>query len=145
MLRRAATRMTSHPMWTRARRRINDGDNESGSTAVEFVICAALMVFMLLAIVQFAVYFHLRSVATTAARHGVDRVRVVNGSEALGVAATNEFLDQAGRSLEGRSVGASRSATISTVTVTGQVVAVIPGFAMHLTVTANAPTERVEP
>jgi Flp pilus assembly protein TadG len=84
----------------RARWRVED---EKGSSTVEFVIGAALMVFMLMAIMQMAIYFHMRSVAMTAAHHGLDRVRVVNGSSGSGIAAANEFLDQAGRSLEARS------------------------------------------
>lgn len=100
------------------------------------------MVFMLLAIVQIAVYFHLRSVALTAARHGVDQVRVVNGSTGSGIGAANEFLDQAGTSLRGRQVTADRTATTSRVTVAGDVVAVIPGLNLHISVSADAPTER---
>ena len=125
--------------------RLRDGDGERGSGTVEFVIGAALMVFMLLAIVQIALYFHLRSVANTAARHGIDNVRVLDGSTAAGITAANEFLDQAGSSLEGRSVDATRSPELSTVTVTGQVVAVIPGLNLHVSVTVNAPTEAIRP
>ena len=126
----------------RARRRAED---ERGSSTVEFVIGAALMVFMLMAIVQVAIYFHLRSVATTAARHGLDRVRVVNGTSASGIAAANEFLEQAGRSLEARSVDATRTQQTSTVTVTGRVIAVIPLLDLHVSVTVEAPSERLTP
>ena len=129
----------------RAYARLDFGDGERGSSTVEFVIGAVLMVFMLLAIVQISLYFHMRSVATTAARHGVDRVRVVNGSAGAGITATNEFLNQAGSSLENRSVDATRSNELSSVTVGGQVVAVIPGLSLHISVTANAPTERLVP
>jgi Flp pilus assembly protein TadG len=126
----------------RARWRVED---EQGSSTVEFVICAALMVFMLMAIMQIAIYFHLRSVATTAAHHGLDRVRVVNGTSASGIAAANEFLDQAGRSLEARNVDATRTQQTSTVTVTGRVIAVIPLLDLHVSVTVEAPSERVTP
>jgi TadE-like protein len=103
------------------------------------------MVFMLLAIVQIALYFHLRSVANTAARHGIDSVRIFDGSTAAGIIAANEFLDQAGSSLEGRSVDATRSPELSTLTVSGQVIAVIPGLNFHVSVTVNAPTEAIQP
>ena len=103
------------------------------------------MVFMLMAIIQIALYFHMRSVATTAAHHGLDRVRVVNGSSASGIAAANEFLDQAGRSLESRSVDATRTQQTSTVTVKGHVVAVIPLLDLSVSVTVDAPTEKVTP
>jgi Flp pilus assembly protein TadG len=126
----------------RARRRAED---EQGSSTVEFVICAALMVFMLMVIMQIAIYFHLRSVATTAAHHGLDRVRVVNGTSQSGIAAANEFLDQAGRSLEARSVDATRTQQTSTVTVTGRVISVVPLLDLHVSVTVEAPSERVTP
>jgi Flp pilus assembly protein TadG len=126
----------------RARWRAED---EQGSSTVEFVIGASLMVFMLMAIMQMAIYFHMRSVATTAAHHGLDRVRVVNGTGASGIAAANEFLDQAGRSLEARSVDATRTQQTATVTVTGRVIAVIPLLDLHVSVTLEAPSERVTP
>ena len=126
----------------RARLRV-DGDR--GSSTVEFVIGAALMVFMLMSIIQIALYFHLRSVATTAARQGLDQTRVINGSSAAGVTAANEFLDQSGRSLEQRNVTATRGAQASSVTVRGHVIAVIPLLDLTVTVTVDAPTERVVP
>jgi TadE-like protein len=112
---------------------------------VEFAIGTALMVTMLTVIVQFALYFHLRTVAHTAARHGLDHVRVVDGSPDEGIATANEFLDQTGRSLEGRSVSAARGPTTSTVTVIGDVVSVVPGLNLRVEVTVDAPTERVTP
>ena len=121
--------------------RVDPTERERGSSTVEFVIAAALMVFLLMAIIQFAVYFHLRSVAVTAARHGVDQVRVLDGSTDAGISAANQFLDQAGSSLDIRHVTAARTPTRSTVTVTGAVVAVIPFVYMHISVTATGPTE----
>ena len=66
------------------------------------------MVMLLLVIVQFALYFHLRAVAHTAARHGLDHVRVIDGTTEAGITAANEFLDQSGSSLDGRDVAAER-------------------------------------
>ncbi len=103
------------------------------------------MVFLLMTIIQFALYFHLRAVATTAARHGLDQVRVLDGSPAAGETAANEFLDQAGSSLDDRSVSAGRSAATSTVTVSGEVPSVIPGMRLTVSVTVDAPSERVIP
>lgn len=103
------------------------------------------MVTMLTVIVQFALYFHLRTVANTAARHGLDQVRVVDGSVDDGVATANEFLDQSGRSLETRQVSAERGPATSSVTVTGDVVSVVPGLNLRVEVTVDAPTERVTP
>jgi hypothetical protein len=103
------------------------------------------MVTMLTVIVQFALYFHLRAVAQTAAREGLDHVRVVDGSADEGIATANEFLDQAGQSLEAREVTAERGPASSSMTVTGNVVSVVPGLNLRVEVTVDAPTERVTP
>ncbi len=103
------------------------------------------MVTMLTVIVQFALYFHLRAVAQTAAREGLDHVRVVDGSTADGITTANEFLDQAGRSLEGREVTAERGSATSSLRVAGTVVSVVPGLSLRVEVTVDAPTERVTP
>jgi Flp pilus assembly protein TadG len=132
---------TGREAWARARVR----DGESGSSTVEFVIGTALMVTMLTVIVQFALYFHLRAVAQTAAREGLDHVRVVEGSPDDGIATANEFLDQAGQSLEARQVTAERSPSTSSLTVSGNVVSVVPGLNLRVEVTVDAPTERVTP
>lgn len=137
-----------HPVrrWLhRARTAARSDEAERGSSTVEFVLGAALMMFLLMTIVQFVLYFHLRAVATTAARHGLDQVRVLDGSPAAGESAANEFLDQAGRGLDDRSVAADRSAQSSTVRVTGSVPSVIPGLNLTVSVTVDAPTERVAP
>lgn len=102
------------------------------------------MVLLLMAVVQVGLWFHCRSVATTAARHGVDEVRVLDGSAGAGIAAANQFLDQAGASLHDRAVDASRGAETSAVSVSGSVVSVIPGINWSVSVTVDAPTERLE-
>jgi len=118
---------------------------ERGSSTVEFVIATAVMVLLLMVVVQFALWFHTRAAVTTAARHGLDRVRVLDGTTGDGVATTNEFLDQAAAGLRGRAVSADRSAGDASVTVSGTVVSVIPGVKLPLTVTVHAPVERVVP
>ena len=103
------------------------------------------MVMLLLVIVQFALYFHMRSVAQTAARHGLDSVRVIDGSEQAGITAANEFLDQGGSSLQDRVVTAARTVVTSSMSVSGTVVSLIPGLNLRVEVTVDAPTERVTP
>lgn len=126
-------------------RRLQGRGDDRGSSTVEFVACSALMVMLLLVVVQFALYFHLRAVAQTAARQGLDHVRVVDGSTDAGINATNDFLDQGGQSLQDRGVTAERSAVASSMSVSGTVVSVIPGLNLHVEVTVDAPTERVTP
>lgn len=103
------------------------------------------MMLLLLVVVQFALYFHLRAVAHTAARHGLDNVRVYDGTPDAGIAAANEFLDQSGTSLEHRHIQADRTVATSSITVSGTVVSVIPGLELPVDVTVVAPTERIAP
>lgn len=109
------------------------------------MICTTVMVLLLLAVVQVALYFHARAVATTAARQGLDRVRVLDGSTGEAVASANAFLAQAGGGLEHRGVSASRGATTASVTVDGDVISVVPGVRLPVDVTVRAPVERVVP
>lgn len=120
-------------------------DRQRGSATVEFVIGTTVMVLFLMVVVQLAIYVHTRSVAGTAARHGLDEARVLDGTEEGGAAVAEQFLDQAGRGLEDETVTASRSPTRTTVRVTGTVVAVVPGLDLHLDVAVEAPTERPTP
>ena len=47
--------------------------------------------------------------------------------------------------LENRDVDASRTAAVSSVTVSGRVVSILPGVSFTVSVTVDAPTERIEP
>ena len=114
---------------------------ERGASTIEFVVGVSLMVLLLMAVIQFGVYFHLRAVAGTSARHGVDRGRVVDGSDGDALIATNEFLDQSGMSLNGRKVTATRTADEVSITVTGEVPSVMPGLTLTVDVTKSAPIE----
>ena len=133
------------PVLRRARRHSTDDGAERGSGTVEFVICAVVMVLLLMVVVQFALWFHTRAVATTAARHGLDRARVLEGSPNEGEAITREFLDQNAGGLHDRAVTATRTATQASVTVQGRVVSVIPGVHLPVTVRITAPVERIVP
>ncbi|MGE0139370.1 MAG: TadE family protein [Ilumatobacteraceae bacterium] len=119
--------------------------DDRGSAAVEMVLCAATAMLLLLTVLQVGIWYHARSVAQTAARQGLDNVRTVDGSSDAGVAVANEFLDQTGGALHDRDVHATRTAQQSSVTVTGKVVSILPGISFDVSVTVDAPTERIEP
>ena len=118
---------------------------DRGSSTVEFVIASTAMVLLLLMVVQVGVWYHTRAVAQTAARHGLDHVRTINGSPSEGIDVASEFLDQSGGGLENRNVDATRTAAVSSVTVSGRVVSILPGVSFTVSVTVDAPTERIEP
>lgn len=103
------------------------------------------MVLLMMMVIQVGVWYHSRAVAQTAARHGLDQVRTVDGSTAAGISAANEFLAQAGDALDNTDVSASRNAEVSSVSVSGSVVSLLPGVSLSVHVTVDAPTERTVP
>lgn len=119
--------------------------SERGSSTVEFAIGTVVMVLFLLVVLQVAMYSHTRSVALTAARHGVDRGRVVDGDASTARSTAEDFLDQAGSALERRRVSADRTGERTSVRVEGLVVAVLPGLHLTIEVEQSAPTEGVTP
>jgi hypothetical protein len=103
------------------------------------VLPAVLALF--LAVVQISLWFYGRSVATTAARHGLDAVRVETGTSADGIATADQFISQVG-GIQGVSVDANRTATDAEVTVAGDPITVLPFFDVPITVTIDGPVER---
>lgn len=118
-----------------ARRR----DDRGALTAHVAVLPAVLALFF--AVVQLSLWFYARSVATTAARHGLDAARIENGTGGDGEATANQFLSQVG-GLRGSTVQVQRGAENATVTVTGSAVDVLPFFGVPITVTIEGPVER---
>lgn len=117
----------------------------AGASTLEFVVVFTVLLGLLLAVVQTAIWFHARAVAVTAATHGLDAARVTTGSVAGGQSMTNQFLDQTGGWLRNREVRVERGATTARVSVGGEALAVLPGVPLRLTVHVAAPVERVVP
>lgn len=103
------------------------------------------MVLLLLMVLQIGVWYHGRAVAQTAARHGVDHVRTVDGSTDAGIGVAQDFLAQSGGSLRDLDVTAARTVDTSSVSVSAQVVSILPGITLTVSVTVDAPTERLTP
>lgn len=127
--------------WRRVRQRLRD--DERGSSSVEFAILAPAVLLLVMIVIQVGVAYHSHQVAQTAARHGVDEVRTRDGSTGAGISAANDFLAQAGGGLRGTDVSASRGAEVSSVSVSGNVVSIVPFVSFTVDVTVNAPTERI--
>lgn len=108
-------------------------------TASVAVLVAVLALFF--AVVQISLWFYGRSVATTAARHGLDAARIESGTAGDGISTASEFLDQAG-GVSSASVSAERTLTDVEVTVTGEAITVLPFFDVPITVTIDGPVER---
>jgi TadE-like protein len=115
-------------------------DDRGAITASVAVLPAVLLLFF--SVVQISPWFYGRSVATTAARHGLDATRVENGSSGDGEATINQFLDQVG-GFDADGIDVERGEAEARVTVTGHGVSVVPFFDAPITVTIEGPVERI--
>lgn len=104
-----------------------------------------MLMLLLMMVVQAAVFFHARGVATAGARAGLDAARVEEGSVAMGDDAAREFIAQTGQAFMLSWVAVSRDpvAERATVTVEGEVMSVFPLFSPTITITVDAPLEQV--
>jgi Flp pilus assembly protein TadG len=117
---------------------------ERGSASVEITLAAPLAIFLLLLIVQYAMWAHATHIAQAAANTGVQAARVHGGSQQAGHADTQAVLDQmAGTVLTGASVTVELTGTDANVTVTGHAMAVIPGMSVPVHASVTAPRELI--
>ena len=79
-----------------ARRHVTEGDDgERGSAVVDFVLVSLLIVALLLAVLQVAVYAHVRNVVTASAQEGARFAANADVDSALGAARTVEVVARA--------------------------------------------------
>jgi Flp pilus assembly protein TadG len=124
---------------TRHRRR-----RDAGAASVELVLATPLLMLLLMAGVQFALWSHARHMAQAAANEGVQTARAYGSSAAAGKSDTEALLaDLSGGSLTGTRVSAGRNAASATITITGQATSVIPGLAFPVRISVTAPVEKV--
>lgn len=117
-------------------------DRERGSAAAELVLATPLLLLLVLAVVQFALYYHGAQVAQAAASQAVAVARAQGATNASGQAQGQAILDQiAGGTLPQRSIAVTRSATEADADVSGTVQSLIPGLHLHVSAHAAAPLE----
>lgn len=78
-----------------ARRPVPGDDGERGSAVVDFVLVSLLIVALLLAVLQVAVYAHVRNVVTASAQEGARFAANADVDSALGAARTVEVVARA--------------------------------------------------
>lgn len=115
----------------------------AGSVSVQAVILLPLMFSIMFLGMQGALYYHARSVAIAASQEGARAA----GSEQPGdgPSAAADFIEAAGGDdvLRSVSIDSNRSATSSTVTVSGSSMSVFPGWSPQVTQSATVPVERI--
>jgi Flp pilus assembly protein TadG len=126
-------------LWLRLR-----GDRGAG--AAEVVIAVPLLMLLILAIVQFAVWAHASSVAQATAEEALAAARVQGSSAAAGQQRASQVLGQIGGAvLVAPQVSVTRTAASATVQITATAEHVIPFFSMPVHVTVTGPVERFVP
>lgn len=131
-----------------ARRR---STSERGSTAIELAILAPIFLLIVFFIIQAGLFFYGRNVAVQAAREGVSQLRLAEDVETYEairdqvVLDTRYFAGQVGRqSLTNPQVetGYDDAAARVQVTVTGEVISLVPGLNLTTSASASGSVER---
>lgn len=129
--------------WSRLWRAVH-GDR--GAVSAELVIATPLLLFLLLTIVQFALWSHATHIAQAAAAQGLAAARVQDATAAQGSVAARQVLDQLGRGpLTNTRIDAARSADVVSIRVSGETSAVIPFLRLPVHAEAAGPVERFMP
>lgn len=112
---------------------------------MELVVIFPTLLALIFIIGQAGLHFYARSVALAAAQEGTRVAAARDATAAAGSAAAHAFIVRAGSDLlSAAQVGASRSATGATVTVTGRSLSLVPGYpGFPVSQSVSAPVERV--
>jgi len=117
---------------------------ERGSVSVEMVVLMPLLLLILFAGVQGAVYYHARTLAIAAAQEGARAAARENATAAAGTAAASAFLaDTARDSLTAVTITGTRTATTASFTVRGSSLSLVPGWTPTVEQSASLPVERL--
>ena len=128
--------------WLR-RRQIAAGAADRGSVTVETVVIVPIIVFLTMAVIQFALVWHGKHVAQAAAQSGVVAAAGYQRTLADGTSATSAYLEKVAPSLLGDPdvTGAAGTGTVS-ITVRAHVTSLVPFTSFDISESATAPIEQ---
>ncbi|MBF6060407.1 pilus assembly protein [Nocardia terpenica] len=113
-------------------------------SVLETVIITPMVLAMLFAAIQGALYFHARNVAVKAAEAGLREARGHNGNAVLGTAAAYAYIARTGPTiLRAPVVVITRGPQDATAHIVGQPVQLVPMLHLTVTVDETQPVERV--
>lgn len=116
---------------------------ERGSSSIEMVIALPIVLTVLFLAVQAGTWFHARSIALASAQSGARTSAMLNSSLEAGLSSAMSFAaDVGGTTLTGVTVTGDRTATSTTVTVTGHSVRLVPFMDVTVSQSATLPVER---
>jgi Flp pilus assembly protein TadG len=124
------------------RHRLRHTDADGGYSVLEAAIVLPIVFFLIMAIAQWAIVWHARSVTEAAAQEGLRTTENYQATAAQGKSDTVSYLSQvAPHSLPSPKITVTRTARTATVTVTATVASVIPFGHFTVTETASGPVE----
>ena len=131
-----------HPPPCRRWRCRSSARDERGAVAAELVIATPLLLLLIMGVIQFALWEHAEHIASAVAQQGVSVARLQGETAGAGQAEAHSVLDQLGPSvLSDANITATRTATTSTVTVTGHAESILGIFTLPVKAIAVGPTE----
>jgi len=116
--------------------------DERGIAAPEFVVVMPLVMLIFLMLVQWSVQLYNDRIVHAAAREAAVDAASWEGTESAGRQTASEYLADSGSDLSNTSVKITVGATEVTVTVSGDVMTLLPGFTKRVSATATVPRER---
>lgn len=139
----SSSRTRAHPPSpARPGRRVWVRRDESGQAA-EAVIVFPVLLLLILAVVQFGLWYHAAAVAKAAVAEGVRTARAQGATGADGASATSAFLAQAGPTIvQNVQLTASRDANVARVELRATAAHVIPGLNLPIHALGQSSVER---
>lgn len=116
--------------------------DERGIAAPEFVIVMPVVMLIFLMLVQWSVQLYNDRIVHAAAREAAVDSASWDGTESAGRQTADEYLADSGSDLSNTEVKITVGATEVTVTVSGDVMTLLPGFTKRVSATATVPRER---
>jgi Flp pilus assembly protein TadG len=136
---------------SRFRRRVRElhaRDDDRGIGTVEAVLTVPVIVLMILGAVQVGLWWYSRQLAETAAQEAARAARSYSATAGAGQAEGYSYLnkvDAGGTGLHNPSIRVTREAQTVTVTVTGDIVSLVPWASPTVTITVTSPVENYVP
>ena len=117
--------------------------DEHGAATAQIVIATPVLLFMLLVIVQFAIWSQATHVAQAAASQALEATRVAGGTSETGQTEAQNVLDQLDTGpLTGSTIHVTRTATTARVSITGAAESIVPFLHLPVHAEASGPTEQ---
>ena len=114
---------------------------DAGAVAAS-VALMPIVITLFFTVVQVSLWFHGRSVATAAAHQALEASRAYNGTPGDGEAAAADFLGEVG-GVDVQDIQVVIAGDVVTVTVQADPVTIVPGLERPVTITLQAPQERI--